>query len=147
MDTKGDQKKGYPAHPQVAVGAFVFNEDRILLVKRGHPPAEGQWAIPGGRVRLGEQLHQAAEREILEETGVTIRAGEPAFVFDTIVRDDAGEIQYHYVIIDLMAEYVCGEPRAGDDAVEARWVSRSEFGQLAINRRTCEAMKSAFRFP
>lgn len=147
MEIDNEKKHGCPTRPQVAVGAFVFKDDRVLLVKRGHPPAKGQWAIPGGRVRLGETLETAAEREILEETGISIRAGKPAYVFDTIVCDDDGRIQYHYVIIDLMAEYVSGDPRAGDDAAEARWVSRSGFDQLEINPRTREAMKSTFHFP
>lgn len=147
MSLKNDaETHTYPTAPQVAVGAFVFKEDRVLLVKRGHPPAEGQWAIPGGRVRLGESLEMAAEREILEETGIMIRAGEPAYVFDAIVRDPEGKIQYHYVIVDLSAEYVTGEPQAGDDAAEAKWVSRSEMKALLINPRTREALKTRFQF-
>ncbi|MBW2439133.1 MAG: NUDIX domain-containing protein, partial [Deltaproteobacteria bacterium] len=58
----------------VAVGAIVFENDRVLLVRRGQPPSQDLWAIPGGRVKLGETLQEAAEREILEETGITIRA-------------------------------------------------------------------------
>jgi len=68
----------YPERPRVAVGAVVFKGGDVLLVQRGQPPAEGTWAIPGGSVRIGETLPQAAEREILEETGVIIRATEPS---------------------------------------------------------------------
>ena len=65
----------------VAVGAVVFNDKRVLLVRRGQPPSEDLWAIPGGKVGLGETLQAAAEREIREETGVSIRALEPVMPF------------------------------------------------------------------
>ena len=83
------------------------------------------WSIPGGRIRLGETLQAAAEREILEETGVVIRANRPVLAFDVIQKDDRGVVKYHYVIVDLTADYVSGEPRAGDDAADARWISSS----------------------
>ena len=67
----------YPQAPCVAVGAIVFKEDRVLLVRRGKAPSREQWAIPGGSVILGESLQQAAEREVFEETGIRILAGEP----------------------------------------------------------------------
>jgi len=129
-------KSVYPDAPRPAVGAVVFKGNKVLLVKRGKPPAEGLWAIPGGSVRLGESLQAAAEREIREETGVIIRAGEPIFVFDTIERDDAGKIRFHYIVIDLIAEYVSGDPVPGDDAADARWISASDMETLEVNIRT-----------
>lgn len=59
----------YPEQPVLAVGIVVFHDDRVLLVRRAKAPSAGLWAIPGGRVELGETLQQAAERELLEETG------------------------------------------------------------------------------
>jgi len=129
-------KSVYPDAPRPAVGAVVFKNNEVLLVKRGKPPAEGSWAIPGGSVRLGESLQAAAEREIREETGVIIQAGEPIFVFDTIERDDAGQVRFHYIVIDLIAEYVSGEPVPGDDAADARWISASDMDTLEVNIRT-----------
>lgn len=108
----------------------------MLLVRRGKPPAKGQWAIPGGSLELGETLQEAAEREIREETGIVIRAGDPFYTFDTVVRDDAGRVQFHYVIVDLMAEYVSGEVKAGDDAKDARWASPREIADLDISPAT-----------
>jgi len=129
-------KSVYPDAPRPAVGAVVFKNNEVLLVKRGKPPAEGSWAIPGGSVRLGESLQAAAEREIREETGVIIQAGEPIFVFDTIERDDAGQVRFHYIVIDLIAEYISGEPVPGDDAADARWISASDMDTLEVNIRT-----------
>ena len=87
----------YPDSPLVAVGAVVFNQNRVLLVKRAKPPAQNQWAIPGGKVRLGETLQQAAEREIHEETGIIIRALKPIYTFDIIQKDRSGRIRFQGV--------------------------------------------------
>ena len=73
----------------------------VLLVQRGKPPAKGMWAIPGGSVELGETLKEAAEREIIEETGFRIKAGEPVFSFEVIRRDDNGRIKFYYYIVNL----------------------------------------------
>ena len=136
----------YPDHPRVAVGAVVFREDRVLLIRRGQAPSKNLWAIPGGSVEIGETLQQAAEREILEETGIRIRAARPIYIFDVIERDESESIRFHYVIIDLSAEYVSGELSAGDDAVEARWVSAEEINGLAVNSTTLQLLKTKFGF-
>ncbi len=136
----------YPDLPRVAVGAFVFHEGGVLLVRRGKPPAEGQWAIPGGSVNLGETLQEAAEREILEETGIVIRARKPMFTFDVIDRDPASRVRFHYVIIDLAADYIEGVPRPADDAREARWVTPGEMAGLSVNPMTTRALKDLFGF-
>ena len=74
-------KREYPATPCVGVGAVIIQEGRVLLVKRGHPPQDGDWSIPGGLLEIGETLHQAAAREALEETGLVVEplelGGEP----------------------------------------------------------------------
>jgi ADP-ribose pyrophosphatase len=136
----------YPDHPRLAVGAVVFHAGRVLLVRRGHPPSRDQWAIPGGSVRLGETLQEAAEREIREETGIIIRAGEPVLTFDTVVRDPDGRVRFHYVIVDLIADYVDGVPRAGDDAADARWVYPESLGRLAVSPPTLDLLCRRFDF-
>lgn len=136
----------YPNAPRPAVGAVVFKDDAVLLVLRGNPPAQGMWAIPGGSVRLGETLQAAAEREILEETGVVIRAGEPVLVFDVIQKDAQGSVRYHYVIVDLAAEYVSGELLAADDAADARWVREDELAKLTVNPATRRLLAERFGF-
>ncbi len=135
-----------PQHPRVAVGAVVFKDDRVLLVQRGSAPAKGRWAIPGGKVKLGETLQQAAEREILEETGIIIEAGHPVYTFDAIVRDADGAISFHYVIVDLAAAYVSSVPRPGDDARDVRWVASHELAALAVSPSTIELLRTRYRF-
>ncbi|MEJ2729477.1 MAG: NUDIX hydrolase [Deltaproteobacteria bacterium] len=140
------KRNDYPRHPRVAVGAVVFKDGCVLLVRRGQPPGEDLWAIPGGSVEIGETLQQAAEREILEETGVQIRALKPFYTFDVIDRDAAGKVRFHYVIVDLAADYVLGEPSPGDDALEARWVSAKEMHNLKVSESTVNLLKNRFGF-
>lgn len=117
--------KIYPDAPRVAVGAVVTHQDKVLLVLRGQPPAKDMWAIPGGSVNLGETLQAAAEREVLEETGLKIKAGEVIYTFDAIVHDEAGRVQFHYVILDLKGEALDpAQPlHAADDVYDAAWFS------------------------
>lgn len=124
----------YPDAPRVAVGAVVIHQDKVLLVLRGKPPAEGKWAVPGGSVKLGETLQVAAEREVLEETGLRVKAGEVIYVFDAIVHDDADRIQFHYVIVDLKAELLTPDQplTPGDDALEVGWFSLEELDRLDL---------------
>ncbi len=140
------ENNGYPLRPVVAVGAIVFENDRVLLVRRGQPPAKELWAIPGGKVKLGETLQQAAEREILEETGIRIRAREPVYTFDYIQRDGSSRPRFHYVIIDLIADFVGGKIRAGDDAADVRWVSAAELDGLNVSSKTARLLKTQYNF-
>ena len=141
-----EKRNEYPDNPRVAVGAVVFSNNCVLLVRRGQPPSEDLWAIPGGSVKIGETLQEAAEREILEETHITIRAGEPVYTFDAIERDDSGKIRFHYLIVDLVADYVTGNPTAGDDAAEARWVTAQEINELPVSPPTLKLLKTKFGF-
>ena len=146
MERHHSTTRQYPDAPRPAVGAVVFKGDAVLLVQRANPPSRGVWAIPGGRVRLGETLQAAAEREILEETGVVIRANAPVLVYDVIQKDDRGAVQYHYVIVDLAADYVSGEPRAGDDAADARWITADELARITVNPATRRLLAERFDF-
>jgi 8-oxo-dGTP diphosphatase len=130
----------YPDHPRVGVGAVVLRKGRVLLVRRGVEPALGLWAIPGGGLRLGETLQEGAEREILEETGIVIRAGEPVFTCDSLQRDAEGRIRFHYVIVDVKADYLSGDVKGADDALEARWVSPAEIRELPVTQSTLKLL-------
>ncbi|MDH5408694.1 MAG: NUDIX hydrolase [Gammaproteobacteria bacterium] len=132
--------------PQVGVGAVVFHEEKILLIKRDRPPNQGQWAIPGGRLKTGETLQQAAEREIFEETGLQIKARDPIYSFDLIERNKQGQCTLHYVIIDLEAEYISGEPVANDDAADARWITAAELASLNVNETTLKLLRKQYQF-
>jgi len=126
----------YPDRPIVGVGAVVMKDGKVLLVKRGIDPNKGLWAIPGGSLKLGETLQEGAEREIMEETGITIKAKDPVYSFDFFERDGDGRIRFHYVIVDMIADYVGGEAQGADDALEARWVSQGELKDMDVSRNT-----------
>ena len=115
----------YPNRPLIGVGIIVFKRDeaglRVLLVRRGKPPQEGRWSLPGGRQRLGETVREAAEREVLEETGCEVEITALLDVVDSITHDEDEAIAYHYTLIDFLAEWRGGEARAAGDAAEVTW--------------------------
>jgi len=131
----------YPLVPRVGVGAITIHEGRVLLVKRGAEPSRGLWAIPGGTLELGETLQECAAREILEETGITIKVGACIYVFDYFERDDGGKIKFHFVIVDFAGEYISGEPKGEDDAEDARWLTPEELRKLPVAKNTMVALK------
>ncbi len=139
-------RREYPEAPIVGVGAVVINNRQVLLVRRANEPNRGQWSIPGGTVELGETLSQAAIREVREECCVEIEPGGVLATFDLIRRDESGRLQYHYVLIDLAARYVSGEPTAGTDALEVRWVEEAQFDQLDIIPRLLAVLRKALHF-
>ncbi|MGM0593879.1 MAG: NUDIX hydrolase [Pseudomonadota bacterium] len=130
--------------PQLGVGAIVVHEGCVLLVRRARAPAEGLWAIPGGRVEPGERLHEAVARELMEETGVRVAVKALAWQFEFVEREADGSLRFHYVVLDYHADYLGGELRAGDDASEARWVPFGQLRQLALTPSTEEALASLF---
>ena len=109
--------------PEVAVGAIVVDADRgLLLVRRGKPPQQGRWSIPGGRVEPGEKLQDAVIREVAEETGLAVQVDR--FV-GWVERIGGG---FHFVILDFAAHVTGGALGAGDDADDVAWV---EFDRLS----------------
>ena len=137
-------KREYPDQPLVGVGCIIIEHDRVLLVKRGHAPLTGEWSIPGGVLEVGETLHEAATREAMEETGLTIEVGELIGVYDRVLRDADERTRYHYVLIDFLCRRIAGEPRAGGDADEARWFARDELAQLVLPADTAEVISLGF---
>jgi len=137
-------KREYPDAPLVGVGAIIIDRDRVVLVKRGNPPLAGEWSIPGGMLELGETLRQAAVREALEETGLTVEVGALLGVYDRILRDADERTLYHYVLIDFLCRRIVGEPHAAGDAAEARWFAREEVGELSLAEDTSDVIKLGF---
>lgn len=115
-----------PERPVVAVGVVAFRGSEVLLIRRGKPPKEGDWSIPGGRQQLGEGTRMTAAREVQEETGLAVKVGELIDVVDFIEPGEGGKPRFHYTLVDYMAEVSAGEPQAGDDAVEAAFLPLEE---------------------
>lgn len=126
--------------PIVGVGAVVVHEERVLLVQRAKAPFAGLWCIPGGKVRYGESLQEAAEREIQEETGITIKAGQPVYAFD-VIDIESGNHPCHYVVIDLQADYISGDPQPRDDVLAAAWFDKDEIDQEKVQELTRNFLK------
>jgi 8-oxo-dGTP diphosphatase len=119
-------KRLYPGQPIVGVGAIITREGKILLEKRKNKPGQGQWGVPGGLVELGEHIEHAVIRETKEETCLDVAEPSLVDVVDDVVLDEAGRVQYHFVIIDYHVKVEGGVPKAASDAGELRWVPFNE---------------------
>uniref|UniRef100_A0A7C5XM66 NUDIX domain-containing protein n=1 Tax=Ignisphaera aggregans TaxID=334771 RepID=A0A7C5XM66_9CREN len=118
----------YPLYAIAAVGAVVILNGKIILVKRGYPPAKGMWSIPGGVIEAGEKIFDAAKRELYEETGIVAEPLGVVFVLNNIVRDEHKDVRYHYVILDVLfdSRSIEGIPRPGGDAIDVSWTPLEE---------------------
>ncbi|MBI4786595.1 MAG: NUDIX hydrolase, partial [Chloroflexi bacterium] len=103
-------------------------------------PRSGEWSIPGGAVEVGETLQEATRREVREECGIEIDVGEVIEALDIIQRDEAGRVQFHYVIVDFAATYRRGALCATSDAADARWVALGDLDQYPMNAKTREVI-------
>ena len=137
-------KREYPEFPLIGVGSIIIEGDRVVLVKRAHPPIQGQWSIPGGVLEVGELVREAAIREAREETGLIVEPGELLGVFDRVLRDPEKRVQYHYVLIDFLCRRVGGEFLAASDAAEVRWFTREELPSLNLAEDTLEVIQKGF---
>ena len=127
----------------IGVGAVVFRGDEVLVIKRGKPPFEGHWSIPGGKLKPGENVKDAVAREVREETSLEIEILALLDVFDAPSGDESGRYAAQMVIIDYVAEWVSGEPVAGDDAREAEFVTMEEAAARLSWDVTREAIRKA----
>lgn len=114
------------------MAGVVIDGNRVLLSVRGKAPSEGKWGLPGGAVEVGETVREAVVREILEETGVTVKPVKLITVFDSIHRDEDDRVRYHYILFEYLCKYVSGEVTSGSDAPDARWVEFNDLDSIDI---------------
>ncbi len=127
-------QREYPSAPLVGVGALIHRPaaGQVLLVQRGREPNKGLWSLPGGLVNLGETLTEAVKREVQEETGLIVAVGSLLASFEPILRDEAGRIRYHYVVLDFWAYEQDGELNAADDAAGVGWFTLADMETLPM---------------
>ncbi len=135
--------RSYPERPIVGVGVAVVGARGVLMIRRGKPPRQGQWSLPGGAQKVGETVAEAAHREIHEETGVDIALLGLVDVVDSIRPDDAGAVEFHYTLVDFAAVTGDAEPRAGGDAAEACWIALEELPALHLWSETLRIINLA----
>ncbi len=131
----GTSSREFPSRPIVGVGAIIWHNSRILLVKRGTPPLEGEWSLPGGAQELGETLEHAIIREVREEASLSIEPIKQVAVFDRMVHDESGEVRFHYVLIDFLCRLQpesAANAIAGSDVLEVRWAALEELTSLGV---------------
>jgi len=129
----------------VGVGAILFRGREVLLVQRGREPSYGKWSIPGGLVELGENLRDAVEREVREESGLEVEVEDLAVALDRVILDEDGRIEYHYVLLDFLCRWMGGEPRAATDALQCRFVSLDALSGYSLTQGTEEAIRRVYR--
>lgn len=110
-----------PKTPALTTDCVIFDpQARVLLIRRGHEPYAGAYALPGGFVELGETMEAACRREVAEETGITLGALELVGVYSDPSRDPRGHTVSVVYAARLPAATV---PRAGSDASGAEWIA------------------------
>lgn len=138
------ESREYPERPIVAVGGVVIHNSHVLLIRRGQPPLEGRWSIPGGILEVGETIAEGIERELKEETGIQVRVLDLIEICEKVLRDPEGRPQFHFVILDYSCEFVEGIARAGGDVTEVVWANREQLGSLALTAAASRVIGKAF---
>ncbi|SFI63033.1 NUDIX hydrolase [Celeribacter neptunius] len=130
--------------PKLAVLAVCRKGDRLLLVQRRNPPDAGLWGFPGGHVELGERLSDAVVRELLEETGVTARAGAVLDHVELIERD-GDAVAHHFLLVALACLEPRGLAKADDDAMDVRWATLAEMAGLSLSDHVMDLAEKALK--
>ena len=129
-----------PSHPQLAVSAAIFRDDRILLVRRARSPAKGFYSLPGGRVEFGETLHVALHREVDEETALKIDIVGLAGWREVVPGTTGGG---HYLIMSFAARWIAGEPVLNDELDDFMWLKPDALGDLKLTSGLEEVIQAA----
>lgn len=132
--------------PRIGALAVVRRGDQVLLAQRSKGGYVGRWGFPGGHVERGETVIEAAMRELREETGVTADPVGVLTVLDEIGRDDTGRVQWHYVLVAVLADWRAGEAVAADDAAGVRWATIAEItgGNFPVLKQVERVTRMAF---
>jgi 8-oxo-dGTP diphosphatase len=130
----------HPIHPQLAVSAAIFRDDRILLVRRARSPAKGFYSLPGGRVEFGETLHAALHREVDEETALKIEIIDLAGWREVVPGTSGGG---HYLIMSFAARWLAGEPVLNDELDDFKWLSPDDLSNLKLTGGLQEVIQAA----
>jgi ADP-ribose pyrophosphatase YjhB (NUDIX family) len=123
--------------PVCAVGAFIFDGPRVLVIQRGTPPGAGLWSVPGGKLEANETLAQAVAREVREETGLVVEVGPLACVVERMGDD------YHFVILDYLARQIGAALAPASDVRDARWVTDDELASLPYTEGLLDVLARA----
>lgn len=132
-------------YPRPTAGVVCLRGREVLLIKRGNPPRQGQWSLPGGRIEWGETTEAAALRELKEETGCDGELLGLIDVVDGVMRSrETGEVTRHFIMVDYAARWTCGEPVAGDDAADAGFFDVDEALAIVEWDETRRVIREAF---
>ena len=123
-------KREYPDRPISAVAGVVIHNNSVLLVKKSN--LEDIWSFPGGAIEIGETLHEALMREILEETSIIIKVGDQIENVNVIRKDANDKIKTHYVLSFYECTYISGRPQFGDDVVAAEWHQIKKINEIKL---------------
>jgi ADP-ribose pyrophosphatase YjhB (NUDIX family) len=136
--------RAYPNRPILAVSAAIIRDGRVLVVCRARGPALGVWTMPGGVVEAGETLTEALQREIVEETQLTVEPVALAGHREVVVRDADGRVERHFVILCFATRWIVGEPVLNEELSEARWILPAELPSLRITEGLADIVAAAF---
>jgi ADP-ribose pyrophosphatase YjhB (NUDIX family) len=142
--TSPPDPRAYPDRPILAVSAAIIRDGQVLVARRNRGPAYGLWTLPGGMVEAGETLAQALIREINEETGMTVEPVALAGHREVMVRDAAGKVERHFVILCFASRWIAGEPSLNEELAEAKWLRPSELASLKTTEGLAAIIAAAF---
>jgi ADP-ribose pyrophosphatase YjhB (NUDIX family) len=136
----------FPRYAIASVGAVLLREGKLLLVRRGFPPGQGKWSIPGGVIEVGESILEAVKRELFEETNLSAEPIGLIALSQVVVSDDS-RVKYHYVIADIIFDpaSIEGSERPGGDATDVSWLSLEEASTRDDVTRTTRKLASLLR--
>jgi 8-oxo-dGTP diphosphatase len=137
--------RSYPERPFLAVSAAIFRNGQVLLVRRARPPVTGVYTLPGGVVEIGETLHQAVVREVLEETSLEVAPIALAGYRNVVIRDAGGKVERHFVVLPFAARWIAGEFCASEELAEGFWVNPREIAGLKTTDGLPDIVATAFR--